>query len=314
MPRAAILGRAATAALVLLAVLGAGAAGAPEPAPLPVREIAPGVYVHEGVQTEATAENLGGIANVGFVVGTAAVAVIDTGGSAALGTRLRAAVRAVSDLPIRYVINTHVHPDHVFGNAAFVADAPVFVGHARLPGALAARGAYYLDALPERLGAAAGTRVVAPTLTVADRLEIDLGGRLLRLTAHPTAHTDNDLTVHDAATGTLWLGDLLFRERIPVIDGSLKGWLEVTEELRRTAAARVVPGHGPVTADWPGALDPQERYLRALLDEIRAALAAGGRMEAAVETVGRAERGKWLLFDDYHARNVVTAFAELEWE
>jgi len=66
--------------------------------------------------------------------------------------------------------------------------------------------------------------------------------------------------------------------------------------------------------DRPGALDPQERYLRALLDEIRAALAAGGRMEAAVETVGRAERGNWLLFDEYHARNVVTAFAELEWE
>ncbi|MEX0815592.1 MAG: MBL fold metallo-hydrolase, partial [Dongiaceae bacterium] len=167
---------------------------------------------------------------------------------------------------------------------------------------------------PDRLGAAAGTRVVTPTLTVADRLEIDLGGRLLRLTAHPTAHTDNDLTVQDTATGTLWLGDLLFRERIPVIDGSLKGWLEVTEALRRTAAARVVPGHGAVTEDWPGALDPQERYLRALLDEIRAALAAGGRMEAAVETVGRAERGKWLLFDDYHARNIVTAFAELEWE
>jgi glyoxylase-like metal-dependent hydrolase (beta-lactamase superfamily II) len=99
-----------------------------------------------------------------------------------------------------------------------------------------------------------------------------------------------------------------------VIDGSLKGWIEVTEELRRTAAARVVPGHGSVTEDWPGALDPQGRYLRSLLDEIRATLAAGGRMEAAVETVGRAERGKWLLFDDYHARNIVTAFAELEWE
>jgi len=314
MPRATTPGRATAAALVLLAVLGAGAAGAPEPSPLPVREIAPGVYVHEGVQTEATAENLGGIANVGFVVGAAAIAVIDTGGSAAFGQRLRAAVRAVSDLPIRYVINTHVHPDHVFGNAAFVADAPVFVGHARLPGALAARGTYYLDALPDRLGAATGTRVVTPTLTVADRLEIDLGGRLLRLTAHPTAHTDNDLTVHDTTTGTLWLGDLLFRERVPVIDGSLKGWIEVMAELRRTEAARVVPGHGSVTADWPGALDPQGRYLRALLDEIRAALAAGGRMEAAVETVGRAERGKWLLFDDYHARNVVTAFAELEWE
>lgn len=283
--------------------------------PLAIAEVAPGIYVSHGVHAEATADNLGAIANIGFIVGTEAVAVLDSGGCALWGQRLREAIRTVTPRPIRYLINSHVHPDHLFGNAAFFADAPTIIGHAKLPAALAARGQYYLDRLQQELGtAAAGTQIVPPTATVADRLEIDLGGRTLRLQAHPTAHTDNDLSVFDGATGTLLPADLLFMERTPAIDGSLKGWLAAIGELRRMPAARVVPGHGPVVADWPSALDAQERYLRTLLEDIRAILRAHGTMEQATDTAGSAERGKWQLFDDYNPRNATAAFAELEWE
>ena len=282
---------------------------------LSVREIAPGVYLHQGVHEDATPANLGGIANIGFVVGEQAVAVIDSGGSARQGAALLAAVRAVTDLPVRYVINTHVHPDHIFGNATFRNEDPMFVGHAKLPRALAARGAYYLKRLPEFLGeASAGTEVVPPSLTVTGQLEIDLGNRPLLLIAHPTAHTDNDLTVLDLATGTLWLGDLLFSERTPVIDGSLKGWLAVLDQLARLDAERVVPGHGPVATAWPDALAPQRGYLEQLLTELRQIIAEYGTMTDALEKVAQDQRGAWLLFDEYHPRNVVTAFTELEWE
>ena len=88
----------------------------------------------------------------------------------------------MTDRPIRYVIASHVHPDHLFGHAAFAEDRPSFVGHAKLPAALAARGAYYLDNLRRDLGpVAAGTSVVLPTLLVEDRLELELGGRRLVL-------------------------------------------------------------------------------------------------------------------------------------
>jgi len=318
------------AALVILAM-----AVPAQAEPLPVREVAEGVYLYQGAHSEASAENHGGIANIGFVVGDEAVAVIDSGGSAHQGRRLREAIRQVTDLPIQNVINTHVHPDHVFGNAAFLADEPLFLGHAKLPRALAARGQYYLERLEAELGeAAGGTKVVPPLLTVSVQgglsdedvaamapgvvatspLDIDLGGRMLRLTAYPTAHTDNDLTVLDVRTATLWTGDLLFRERVPVVDGSLKGWLEAMATLRRVEARRVIPGHGAPTADWPAALDRQERYLRLLRDEIRAVIRDGGTMEQAVASVAAAERDAWLLFDDYNPRNVVTAFTELEWE
>lgn len=306
-----VLKRAAGA----LALPGAGWARAAAAGGLAVREVAPGLFVHQGVHELAAPANLGSIANVGFVVGEQAVAVIDTGGCAEGGRRLHAAVRAVTDRPVRYVIATHVHPDHLFGHAAFLGDQPAFVGHAKLPAALAVRGPYYLERLREELGAlGAGTDLVPPTLLVEDRLELDLGGRMLELEAHGTAHTDNDLTVLDRESGTLWLADLLFMERCPAIDGSLLGWLEVLDELRGRQVARVVPGHGPVSAPWPEAAAPERRYLELLRDQSRALLGRGGTIEEAVEEVGWSEQDVWRLFDAYHPRNVTAAFPELEWE
>src|SRR5512147_1510268 len=81
------------------------AAGPPS---LETREIAPGVFLHPGVQEDVTPQNLGGIANIGFVVGDKCVAVIDSGGSKLLGEALRAAVQARTDKPVCYVVNTHV--------------------------------------------------------------------------------------------------------------------------------------------------------------------------------------------------------------
>lgn len=282
---------------------------------LPVTEIAPGIFVHKGAHEGPTKRNLGGYANIGFVVGRDAVAVIDSGGSAAQGQALRQAIRDVTDLPIAYVVITHSHPDHMLGTAAFDADKPTVIGHANLPAAMGARGPFYLDYLKRVLGdLAAGTRLVAPNETVREELTIDLGERRLRLTAHPTAHTDNDLTVFDEASATLWAGDLVFMERLPVVDGSLKGWLAVLETLRGIDAVRVVPGHGPPSAPWPGALDAQQRYLESLLHETRSFIAKGGRIEDAASEVGTAERDSWALFEENHPRNTVTVFTELEWE
>lgn len=284
--------------------------------PFAVEMIAEGVYVHAGLQEDPSAANRGDIANIGFIVGTKCVAVIDTGETAAIGRALRDAVRRVTALPVCYVINTHVHPDHVFGNAAFVADAPQFVGHARLPAAMAARGGNYRNALARDLGHAAdGSMIVSPTVLVMNETTLDLGDRMIRLRAWRPGHTDNDLTVHDAKTDTWWLSDLLFVERIPVVDGSLRGWLAAIAELRAMPRpAHVVPGHGSVDAPWPQSLDAEQRYLDVLAREVRAAIKAGRTMQQAVDAVGASERERWRLFESYHRRNVTAAYAELEWE
>ncbi|GLI20713.1 quinoprotein relay system zinc metallohydrolase 2 [Xanthobacter flavus] len=307
-----------TAGLALAALLAGAipAAAQAQPEPLAVSEVAPGVFVHQAPYALALPKNLGFVGNAGFVIGKDAVAVIDTGGSKAAGEALKAAIRARTALPIRYVINTHMHPDHVLGDAAFVGPGVTFIGHHNLPEALSARAASYLSATERLIGPAAaeGTRVILPDETVDAVRTIDLGERPLRLEAWRTAHTATDLTVFDEKTSTWFLGDLLFLGHVPALDGKALGWIAILEEMKRRPAARVVPGHGPASAPWPDAAAPTERYLKRLVADVRATVKAGGTMAEAARAAGREEASDWKLFDDFNARNATSAYHELEWE
>jgi quinoprotein relay system zinc metallohydrolase 2 len=279
----------------------------------PISEVAPGVYTHLGANELMNAQNEGAIANVGFVVGGDAVAVIDTGGSVREGRALREAVRRVTDKAIKYVINTHAHPDHVFGNAAFEVPA-IFVGHHNLPTALATNGRFYIKAFRREMKSALDdVKIVPPTLIVDDQIKLDLGNRDLIVKAWPTSHTNNDLTVFDPTSGVLFAGDLLFVQHVPVLDGSVLGWLKTIEDLARIPATSVVPGHGGVS-DWPDALAAERTYLRRLVSDCRDLIKRGIPLAQAADTVGISQKSNWELFDDYNKRNATAAYSELEWE
>jgi quinoprotein relay system zinc metallohydrolase 2 len=309
-------------ALGLLAWVGCASAtlAATGVAPLPVAQLAPGVYVHAGRIEDWGPGNGGDVANLGFVVGQRCVAVIDTGGTPGVGQALRAAIERTTPLPVCYVINTHAHPDHLLGNSAFVgagpggAAPPQFVASARFGPALSARERYFRNALHRDFGLdLAPDALPFPAIAVKEPLELDLGGRVLQLRAWPTAHTDNDLTVYDPATRTLFLSDLLFVEHIPVLDGSLRGWLAVLSDIARLDVALAVPGHGPAGTPWPAVLGAEQRYLGALLAETRAALKSRLTIQQAVDRVDAGAAG-WRLAERFHRRNVTAAYAELEWE
>jgi quinoprotein relay system zinc metallohydrolase 2 len=282
--------------------------------PLQTTEIAPGVYAYQGEVALMNAGNQGSIANLGFIIGTQAVAVIDTGGSVQEGLALRAAIITLTDKPIRYVINTHVHPDHLFGNAAFAG--ATFIGHKNLPRALATRGPYYLSSFRNAMGAALldEVKLIPPSRLVEDTLKLDLGDREIILKAWKSAHTDCDLTVFDTKTATLFAGDLVFLQHLPVIDASLLGWISVFDELAALPAKRVVPGHGPIEIDWPDALKTERTYFDKLAKDLRAMIARNATIAEAAEQAGQSEADKWKLFSDYNARNATAAFKELEWE
>jgi glyoxylase-like metal-dependent hydrolase (beta-lactamase superfamily II) len=156
-------------------------------------------------------------------------------------------------------------------------------------------------------------RMIPPTLLVDGTTKLDLGARTLTVTSWPTAHSDNDLTVLDEQTGTLFAGDLVFLTHTPVLDGSIRGWLRVIDELGTLPAQRVIPGHGPVS-EWPGALTDQRRYLETLASDVRGLIVRGEPITVAADTAAASERSRWQLFDDYNARNATTAFSEIEWE
>ena len=282
---------------------------------LRLAEAAPGVYLHQGVTVEFAHPQHDDIANIGFIVGARCVAVIDTGGSIKIGAALRASIRDVTDVPVCYVINTHVHFDHVLGNLSFAGDKPVFIGHVGLADAIASSRDFFLKEFSAELGGSPSEEsIIGPAKTVTDTLSLDLGGRTLVLTAWPKAHTYADLTVLDEQTRTLWAGDLVFREHVPVLDGSLTGWLSVMNKLKSVEVKLVIPGHGPPGTNWAEVLTAQERYLNNLLQETRQAIANGVFMEDAINTIGVGEKDKWQLFEQHHRSNVSRAYVELEWE
>ena len=141
-----------------------------------VTEVAPGLFVRVGVHEMGTAANRNAICNIGFVIGREFVAVIDPGGSLADGRALREAIRARTELPIRHVIVTHIHPDHILGSPAFAEDHPEFIGHAALPQMIRERGEFYRKGMHDLMGDEGGAAIM-PDRMVSATATIDLGGR-----------------------------------------------------------------------------------------------------------------------------------------
>lgn len=294
------------------------AQGTSTPSGLAMAEPRAGVFVHIGALENWAPSNGGDVSNSSFIVGSRCVAVVDTGGTPAVGRALREAVARTTPLPICYVINTHAHPDHMLGTVAFSeagASRPQFVASARYVATLAAREPYYLNALQREFGIALKHEdIIYPTLVVTQSMELDLGDRVLVLQAWPTAHTDNDLTVYDKRTHTLITGDLLFAQHLPVVDGNLRSWVCAIAEFRQLDVATVVPGHGAVSHDWPAALEPQADYLQGLLRDTRAAIHNGLTLQQTVDRLVLPVDSHWVVADLFKRRNVTAAYAELEWE
>lgn len=280
-------------------------------------EVAPGVHVHRGADGTFSPENRGRIANLGVIVGQQRVAVIDSGGSREQGEALYAAIRRLTALPVGPVILTHLHPDHIAGAEVFAEAGAEIIAHARLPEALAARRATWAETIPAQIGAGAwaGTVLIPPTRTISAPETLDLGGRTITLHPAPPAHSATDLTVRDDVTGALFTGDLVFRGLTPVVDGSLKGWLAWLESPPQ--GAPVIPGHGPVAANFTEAGAAQAAYLTALHDAVRDALAAGLGLADAIPAVAASLSplaSSWTDFEATTARNAAAAYAEMEWD
>lgn len=279
-------------------------------------ELAPGAYARQGVDGRVFETN--DMANTGIVIGVRCVAIIDTGGSRQEGESILSKVRELTDKPVCYVINTHHHPDHAFGSTAFSASqSATFIAHVMFTEALAVANSHYLPR---------ASRFEGRDVTSADFLELDmalspgdaptvldLGGRKLRVQAHSVAHTHADVTVVDEKHQILWAGDLLFSSHIPVVDGSLLGWLEVSRQLSLGEYRVVVPGHGLVkgsVADF----DRQIAYLSALRDTIRDSIADGRSLMDVVSDEMKANPWQWREYDAQYQRNLTRAYTELEWE
>lgn len=227
-----------------------------------LQQVSEHVYAYVDSKNSAPTSSFG--ANAGLVVGKDGVLVIDTLVSAKEAERLLADIRKVTDKKVKYVVNTHCHLDHAWGNCVFTKLGAVVIGHdnARKHQSDSAKSLAH----PEGFGLTAkdleGTTLKAPTVTFTDSKSIDLGDVtvLLRYPGGAT-HTDDSITVYVPQDKVLFTGDILFSGYHPYLaEGDLTHWQKVLGEIEQTSATKIIPGHGPVCGKTD--LNDMKTYLK----------------------------------------------------
>lgn len=303
------------AAAVALAALAVRAAEPPVVAPI---ELAAGVYMVPGSGGEPDSKNLGRVGNAGFVVGRTGVLVIDTGTSYLHGRALLAAIRSVTEQPVRLVLITHTRQEFLFGAAAFREQGIPIAMQQAAAGLMASRCETCLKTLRTTLGedAMRGTTMFVPDRTFADPLQIDaaaLIGRPIQVLYFGHSSGPGDIAVYDPRTRTLFAGGLLDAQRIPdVIDSDLVRWGEALRSLQALPVEVVVPGHGP--SGSKRVITQVERYLEQLTTRVRALLKAGAPLSEVPDSTALPDFASWDQYDTVHRRNAALVYLRYERE
>ncbi len=212
-------------------------------------KLADNVYSYVGEKDGSPSHSFA--ANAGIIIGRDGVLVVDTLVSAKEGARFLADIRAVTDKPIKYVVNTHTHLDHAFGNCIFARLGATVISHIADRDYLAKAGAETLKNVgnfglkPEEMS---GTEIVLPTLAFADQMQINLGDVTVELLRVAPSHTGGSIVVYVPSRKLLFAGDILFTDFHPFLaDGDIPGWTKSIDALLTMDAERIVPGHGPLS-------------------------------------------------------------------
>lgn len=281
---------------------------------LQLQRIADGVWMFPGQPGVADATNLGRVGNAGFIVGPDGVVAIDTGTSRAHGEAILAAIRGVTDKPVRLALVTHTRPEFLFGGNAFQAAGIPVVMHSRTARLMASRCETCLKQLQMTVGTEPlrGTAMYTPDRQYDDSHELAGLGRTVRVLYFGHSSGPGDIAVHDEASNVLFCGGLADVQRIPDIqDSDLPGWHRALAALR-TLGARIVPGHGP--AAGPQALGEVEDYLTQIESGARTLVQRGVSLIDVSDALALAQFSGWDQYDIIHRRNASIAFLRIERE
>lgn len=300
--------------LLLLGIVAVAAAHAVE---VRFERVAEGIYAHVGELGARTYDNEGLNANIGLVVTPGGAVLIDSGATARSAAQIHAAVKRVTDQPVRWVINTGGQDHRWLGNGYFKSHGALLIAHAGGRVDMMNRGNDHLQALR----AALKERVDGTVAALPDRyvegsdIQLDLGGTAFELRHRGGAHTPGDTMVWLPAAKVLFTGDVVYVERmlgvLPV--SNTKQWLATFDVIEQLAPARLVPGHGRVT-DVATARADTRAYLEALRAHMKKAVDDGTDISAAIRSFDARPFMRLLNAADLHPGNASRTYLEMERE
>ncbi len=243
-----------------------------------------GVYAFIAAGPSA-AEGLG--TNSGFVVGKEAVLVIDSRYTPELATELLEAIRTVTDLPVKYVVNTHYHPDHIWGNSVFSDMGAVIISRPETREDIEKYTPIYLDYYreqkPDKYEQLRGVRMTLPDSMMADRMLIDLGGVKAELLFFGAAHTAGDIIVRVQSEKTVFTGGITGnRYHVNMGDQGVdfENWIRILGKLEKMAPKWVVSGQGKVCGKELFGM--QRKYLQDIIEIGKSSIRKGEPLSEAV--------------------------------
>ena len=271
--------------------------------------VAPGVYVVQGVSALGSSANRNFISNAAFVVTGAGVVVIDALGSPPLAAEMLAEIRRITPQPVKTVIVTHYHADHVYGLQTLKAAGAEIIAHARAD--------EYLQSDTARLRMQASredlfpwvdenTHLVPPDRRLSGPTTLTLGGLHFEISHGGPAHTPEDLVVWLPEHRVLFVGDLVFRGRIPFVGQADSGaWIKALDRLLAYDATLLVPGHGPVSTEPRADLQLTRDYLVHLR---RSMGKAAAELEPFEDAYARTDWSRFAHLPLFQAANRINAF------
>jgi glyoxylase-like metal-dependent hydrolase (beta-lactamase superfamily II) len=295
------------AMVLLLLALFSGAAFCADSPDFTIKKIGEGVYA--AVATE------GGKAgsNSGFIVGSTGVAVVDTFVGVAPAKGLLAEIRKITDLPIRYVINTHYHLDHTGGNAAYAEAGATILAHRNLRAWERTENLKFLGKDPKPENRAMVESLILPDLVYTEAVDLYLGSRLVQV-RYMLGHTGGDSVVIVPDANVVFGGDLVWQKHLPnLIDASTRPWIKTLSKLLADHPKAIfVSGHGDV-ASAEDVRDFQS-YIETLREDVAKAQGTGKSGEElgnAVEAELKPKYGDWGFYSHFVKRNIEQTAAEL---
>lgn len=282
---------------------------------LEIQPVTDGVWALVGPMEQRSAENLANNATFGLVVTRDGAVLVDPGGSWNGAARIHEAIKSLTDLPVKFVIDTGGQDHRWMGNGYWQEQGARIIASRDAVNDQKARQVDEMAALSNFLkDQLAGTEPKIADLIFDDRFAFDLGGVSFQVIHAGGAHTPGDSFVWVESKDTVFTGDIVYVERILGVgdQSNVKSWIDTYETMAALNPAHVVPGHGHATTLAQAKAETYD-YLVNLRSRIGALIEAGGDIIDAPK-IDQSAYTHLLQFDSLAGRNAQTTYEQMEWE
>jgi len=274
-------------------------------------KLMPNSYYFYGKEEYFSTKNGGDIANTSFIITKSSVILIDTGSSELYGKQIKNAISKITSKPIKYIINTHHHPDHFLGNSAFT-NSNIYASKFTKE-EIENNGELYITNLTNLVNEAiSNTKVKAPN-QILNSKELDFDGYKLKV-LYLDGHTKSDVAIYDEKTKILYASDLIFNKRtMATPHANINKWIASLKELKNIDFKLSVPGHG-VAFENKSVIDENINYLRYLDNTLKNSAKKGLDIFEILNLPIPKEFNNFTMFKEEFERSVINLYPTYEEE